>query len=134
MSFNIKKIRPLFTGVITTARTYVGEQYASEGSLIIDTRKRDGSLNPYQVVYSVGGTVRDIKEGDVVKINFKRYQVVKHVPGAIDEAENKQFMNDNWDVEVPIIVINGIEYLFIQDRDIEYVVEEYEVDEGGLLQ
>ncbi len=72
MSFNIKKIRPLFTGVITTARTYVGEQYASEGSLIIDTRKRDGSLNPYQVVYSVGGNVSDIKEGDVVKIKLKR--------------------------------------------------------------
>ncbi len=134
MSFKIKKVRPLFTGVITTARKYVGEQYASEGSLIIDTRKRDGSLNPYQVVYSVGGTVRDVKEGDVVKINFNRYKIVKHVPGDIDEAENKQFMNQSWNVEVPIIIIDDIEYLFIQDRDIEYIVEDYEVDEGGLLQ
>jgi len=134
MAFVIKKVRPLFTGVITTAKKYVGTQSAKKGGLILDTRKMDGSLNPYQTVVSVGGTVRDVKEGDIVKINFSRYQVVKHVPGAIDEAENKQFMNQNWDVEVPIIVIEDVEYLFLQDRDIEYVVEEYEVDEGGLLQ
>ena len=134
MAFVIKKVRPLFTGVITTAKKYVGTQAAKKGGLILDTRKMDGSLNPYQTVVSVGGTVRDVKEGDIVKINFSRYQVVKHVPGAIDEAENKQFMNQNWDVEVPIIVIEDVEYLFLQDRDIEYVVTDYEVDEGGLLQ
>ena len=134
MAFTIKKVRPLFTGVITTAMRYVGEQSAKKGGLIIDTRKMDGSMNPYQTVYSVGGTVRDIKEGDVVKINFSRYAKTKHTPGAIDEAENVQSDNLSWTYEIPIIVINDVQYLFIQDRDIEYVVEEYEVDEGGLLQ
>ena len=42
MAFTIKKVRPLFTGVITTARRYVGEQSAKKGGLIIDTRKMDG--------------------------------------------------------------------------------------------
>lgn len=134
MSFTIKKVRPLFTGVITTAKRYVGEQYAKKNSLILDTRKMDGSLNPYQTVVSVGGTVRDVKEGDIVKINFSRYAKAKHTPGAIDAAENKQFDNLSWDYEIPIIVIEDVDYLFLQDRDIEYVVEEYEVDEGGLLQ
>ena len=134
MSFTIKKVRPLFTGVITTAKRYVGMQSAKKGSLILDTRKMDGSMNPYQTVYSVGGTVRDIKEGDVVKINFSRYAKTKHTPGAIDEAENTQSDNLSWTYEIPIIVINDVQYLFIQDRDIEYVVEEYDVDEGGLLQ
>lgn len=132
--FKVKAARPLFTGVITTAKKYVGEQTARKGGVIIDTRKMDGSLNPYQTVVSVGGTVRDVKEGEIVKINFSRYQVVKHVPGEVDEAEKKQYMNQNWDVEVPIIIIDDIEYLFIQDRDIEYVITDYEVDEGGLLQ
>ena len=134
MAFTIKKVRPLFTGVITTAKRYVGEQSAKKGGLIIDTRKMDGSMNPYQTVYSVGGTVRDIKEGDVVKINFSRYAKTKHTPGAIDEAENVQSDNLSWTYEIPIIVINDVQYLFIQDRDIEYIVEEYDVDEGGLLQ
>lgn len=134
MAFTIKKVKPLFTGVITTARKYVGEQAAKKGGLIIDTRKLDGSLNPYQFVYSVGTTVRDINEGDVVKINFSRYARAKHTPGAIDEAENKQFDNLSIDYEIPVIIINDIEYLFIQDRDIEYIVTDYDVDDGGLLQ
>ena len=134
MAFTIRKVRPLFTGVITTAKRYVGMQSAKKGSLILDTRKMDGSMNPYQTVYSVGGTVRDIKEGDVVKINFARYAKAKHTPGAIDEAENVQSDNLGWTYEIPVIIINDIEYLFIQDRDIEYVVEDYDVDEGGLLQ
>lgn len=134
MAFTIKKVRPLFTGVITTAKRYVGEQYTSKGSLILDTRKMDGSMNPYQTVYSVGGTVRDLNPGDVVKINFKRFAKPNHIPGAIDEAENIQSDNLSITYEIPLIVIDDVEYLFIQDRDIEYVVEEYDVDEGGLLQ
>lgn len=134
MAFTIKKVRPLFTGVITTAKRYVGTQSAKKGGLILDTRKMDGSMNPYQTIYSVGGTVRDLKEGDVVKINFRRFAKPNHIPGAIDEAENVQSDNLSITYEIPLIVIDDVEYLLIQDRDIEYVVEEYDVDEGGLLQ
>ena len=134
MAFTIKKVRPLFTGVITTAKKYVGEQAAKKGSLIIDTRKLDGSLNPYQTVISVGSTVRDVKEGDIVKINFSRYAIAQHRPGKVDAAENLQTDDVNWAYEIPKIVIEDVDYLFIQDRDIEYIVEDYEVDEGGLLQ
>ena len=106
----------------------------TNGGIILDTRKMEGALNPYQTVVSVGDMVRDLKEGDVVKINFKRYEKARHLPGAIDEAENKQYDNLSIGVEVPSIIINDIEYLYIQNNDIEYVVEEYEVDEGGLFQ
>lgn len=132
--FKVKAVRPLFTGVITTAKKFVGDQATKKGSVIVDTRKMDGTLNYYQTVVSVGSTVRDLKEGDIVKINFSRYAKAKHTPGAIDEAANKQFDNLGWDYEIPIIVIDDIEYLFLQDRDIEYIVTDYEVDEGGLLQ
>lgn len=131
--FKIKKIRPLFTGIVTTATKYVGEQTTS-GGLIVDTRKMDGSLNPYQRVVSVGSMVHDLKEGDIVKINFKRYVIAKHVPGAIDEAENKQFDNYSQTIDIPIVELDGRQYLFIQNNDIEYVVEDCEVDDGGLLQ
>ena len=131
--FKIKKVRPLFTGVITTAKKYVGDQL-TKGGLLLDTRKMQGDINPYQTVISVGTTVHDIKEGDIVKINFKRYEKAKHTPGALDEAENKIIDNMSRYCEIPAIVINDEEYLFIQNNDIEYVVEDYEVDEGGLLQ
>ena len=134
MAFKIKAIRPLFTGVITTAKKYVGDQHADVNGLILDTRKMDGSLNPYQTVVSVGTTVRDVEKGDVVKLNFKRYVKTKHTPGGIDEAENKEYDNMSLTYEIPTVIIEGEEYLFLQNNDIEYVVTEYEVDEGGLLQ
>ena len=133
MAFKILKVRPLFTGVVTTAKKYVGE-VTTGGGLILDTRKMDGSLNPYQTVISVGAMCKDVKEGDVIKINFKRYAKAKHTPGAIDEAEHKQFDNMTITYEIPMIVINDQECLFIQSNDIEYVVEKFTVDEGGLLQ
>lgn len=131
--FKINKVKPLFTGVITTAKRYVGE-VTTEGGIILDTRKLNGSLNPYQTVVAVGNTVSGIEEGNVVKLNFKRYAKANHVPGALDAAENKQFDNMSMAYEIPIININGVEHLFIQNNDIEYIVEDYEVDEGGLLQ
>ena len=131
--FKIKKVKPLFTGVVTTAQKYIGE-ITTSGGVILDTTRMAGSLNPYQRVVSVGSTVHGVKEGDIVKLNFKRYAKSKHLPGAIDEAENKQFDNLSITYEIPMIVIDDVEYLYLQNNDIEYIVEDYEVDEGGLLQ
>lgn len=135
--FKIKKIRPLFTGIVTTATRYVGNQFADKGSLIIDTRKLAGSMNPYQRVISVGMMVKDIKEGDIVKINFMRYTVAKHVPGKIeDTTSGGKVQKDNYtaDIELPTIEIDGQQCLWLQNNDIEYIVEDYEVGEGGLLE
>ena len=133
MAFKIKKVRPLFTGIVTTATKYVGEM-TTAGGLLLDTTRMAGSLNPYQSVISVGEMCKDLHEGDVVKINFKRYALAKHTPGAIDEAQNKQFDNMSITYEIPMINIDGKDCLFLQNNDIEYVVEDYEVDEGGLFQ
>lgn len=131
--FKINKVKPLFTGIVTTAQKYVGE-VTTGGGLLLDTTRMAGSLNPYQTVLSVGDMCKDLKEGDVVKINFKRYAKAKHTPGVIDEAENKQFDNMSVVYEIPMINLDGRECLFIQSADIEYIVTDYEVDEGGLLQ
>ena len=133
MAFNIKKVRPLFTGVITTANTYVGEVTAP-GGLILDVTKREGSLNNFQTVVSVGKMVTDVKPGDIVCLNFKRYTAVKHLPGTIGE-DNLQSDNMVANYEIPQIVLNGVPHLFIQNNDIEFVVEDFDgVDDGGLLQ
>lgn len=130
--FRIKAIRPLFTGVVTTAEVYRGEVTSSAG--IIDTTRMEGSLNPYQTVVAVGGMCKDVAPGDIVKVNFKRYAMAKHTPGAIDEAQNRQFDSMSVTYEIPTVEVDGRKMLFLQSSDIEYVVTDYEVDEGGLLQ
>ncbi len=133
MAFKIKKVRPLFTGIVTTANKYVGD-VTTAGGLLLDTSRLSGSLNPYQTIIAVGEMCKDLKEGDVVKLNFKRYAIANHVPGAIDEAQNKQFDNMSIRYEIPMINLDGRECLFLQSNDVEYVVTEYDIDEGGLLQ
>lgn len=131
--FKITKVRPMFTGVITTANKYVGN-ISTDSGLILPS-KMDGQLNLYQWVVSVGPMVTGVKEGDIVRINLKRYAVVEHAKGSLDAANNIQHDDMQMKYEIPMIPINGKDYLFLQNNDIEYVVEGYEgVDEGGLLQ
>lgn len=128
--FRIKAVRPLFTGVVTTANR-LSENKTTEGGLLL-TNKLAGTLNPFQIVVSVGDMVKDVKPGDIVMINFKRYAKAKHVPGGIED--NVQSDNMSIVYEIPHIDIDGKEHLFLQSNDIEYVVTDYDVDDGGLLE
>lgn len=131
--FKIKKVQPMFTGVITTAMKYVGN-VTTESGLVLPS-KMDGQLNYFQWVVAVGPMVTGVKEGDIVRINFKRYAVPVHTKGALDADANIQHDNMSMNYEIPMVPIDGREYLFLQNNDIEYVVTEWEgVDEGGLLQ
>lgn len=131
--FKIKKVKPLFTGIITTAKTYVGDQ-TTKGGLLLDGTRRAGELNCYQTVLAVGEMCKDVKEGDIVKLNYKRYLRVDHNGGMIDKGMNKQYDKMNVVYEIPKIEMNEQDCLFLQSADIEYIVEDYDVDEGGLLQ
>ena len=133
--FTIKGVKPMFNGIVTTARRYVGDT-TTKGGLLLDTKKMDGSMNPFQWVVSVSDMVANstgLKKGDIVNINFKRYAKVNHVPGAIEN--NVQSDNMSLSYEIPMIDIEGVEYLFLQSNDIEFIVTDYEgIEEGGLLQ
>lgn len=133
--FTIKGVKPMFNGIVTTARRYVGDT-TTRGGLLLDTKKMEGTMNPFQWVVSVSDMVHNttgLKKGDIVNINFKRYAKVNHVPGAIEN--NVQSDNMNISYEIPMIDIDGVEYLFLQSNDIEFIVTDYDgIEEGGLLQ
>ena len=118
----LKKVRPLFTGLITTMDVY--EDYTKTSSGIIDGSKKQGSLKEYQKVVAVGTTVRDIQVGDIVWVNPKRFAVMKHKPGSLQDGviKDNQVLEYNFDV----LEIDGKKHLLLQDRDIEFIVDEYE--------
>lgn len=117
----IKKIKPMFTALVTTMDTY--EEDETIGNLI-DSSRRKGTLKEYQKVVAVGSAIRDIKEGDMVKINPERYAVKKHKSGSLKDG----VITDNPTVEYRfnVITINNKDHLLLQDRDIDFVIEEYE--------
>lgn len=113
------KIKPMFNRIITTMDLYEEDQ-VSNG--IIDTRKRQGSLKEYQTVVAVGGSVREIKEGDIVSINPTRYAKVKHTPGTLKDG----IIDDNVVIgyKFNTITINDKEHLMLYDQDIDFIIEE----------
>jgi hypothetical protein len=72
----VKKIKPMFTALITTMDKYEHDMMVGAG--LIDVTKREGSLKEYQRVLAVGSSVRDIKVGDLVWVNPTRFGVKKH--------------------------------------------------------
>lgn len=117
---HIKKIRPLFTNILTTGDKY--EKDEKQNGLII---AKKGDLKLYQTVMAVGSMVRDVKPGDKVMINPKNYQVTKYDPNSVKEDMG---MNKIIGYNMPWVTIdneegNPQECLLLIDRDVEFVFE-----------
>ena len=115
----IKKIKPMFTAILTTMDTY--EDDVTCNSIIVKTK---GTIKEYQKVVAIGDTVRSVKVGDLVCINPKRYAVVKHQEGSLQDGviSDNPVVRYNFD----IIEMNDTPYLLLQDSDISYIIEEFE--------
>lgn len=117
----IKKIKPMFTGIVTTANKYVEDQ--TSAGLVTDVTKLKSALMEYQTVISVGPNVRDIKEGDIVCVNPSRYANRKFDKNSLknDLMEN-QVVGYNFNV----VELDGKECLLLDQSDITFVIEEKE--------
>ena len=127
----IKKIRPLYNKVLITADRFTEDQVSDSG--IIDPTKQHGVLMPVQKVVAIGPMVRDVKEGDVVCFNPTRYGKTVQVK---DENSIKGVMESHHSevrYNFPVINIDGTDFLYIYDSDIDYVIEEYEEVKSGAL-
>ena len=117
----VKKIRPMFTSLISTM-----DKYAQDVKIgvLIDTTKQQGGLKEYQKVLAVGSSVRDIKVGDIVCVNPTRFAVRKHQAGSLKDGivTDNPVTTYNFDV----VEMDGKQCLLLQDRDIDFIIEEWE--------
>lgn len=128
---HIKKIKPLFTKVLTTGDRYEEDMY-TKGIIVANK----GELKLYQKVLAVGTSVRDIKVGDTVMINPNNYAVMKYDPNSI---KNDMDMNKKISWNLPWVTIdneNGKpkECLLLNDRDIEFIFEGEEKNEKIIVE
>ena len=119
----INKIKPVFNKIVTTCDVY--QMGKSTGGIIIKT---DGTIKEYQRVEAVGSTVRDIKVGDIVMINPKRYLVSKHNDKP-DSVKNVNGDEVTFSVDFPILEYGGKKHLLIYDQDIDYIIDGEEVED-----
>lgn len=117
----IKKIKPMFTALITSMDKY--EQDVTTGGLI-NVTKMQGGLKEYQTVLAVGSSVRDIKVGDLVCVNPARFAVRKHQAGSLKDGviSDNPVTTYNFDV----VEMDGKQCLLLQDRDIDFIIEDWE--------
>lgn len=117
----VKSIKPLFTGVLTTANKY--ETTSTKNGIIISAKQTEGHIKEYQTVVKVGSSVREIKPGDIVLINPSRYLRKKFGENSIRDDFDK---NPTIEINIPTVVINDKEYFLIEDRDVAYIIDDCE--------
>lgn len=112
----------MFTSVITTMLKYEHDVITNGG--LIDTTKQQGGLKEYQTVVAVGESVRNIKVGDLVCVNPTRFAVKQHRAGSLKDGVivDNPVIKYNFDV----VEMDGKQYLLLQDRDIDFIIEEWE--------
>ena len=91
MITTIKKVKPMFNNMVVTLNKYPTDLKTTGG--IIDST-RAGSVKEYQTVVAVGPMVRGIEVGDIVYINPKRYAVMQHKPGSLQDGVIKDIRFD----------------------------------------
>lgn len=143
---NLKQVQPRANTVITTAfRYYEKNNNEAKKAYIKDrtdhqhivTTAEDKNLPLlYQKVVAIGNVVRDIKVGDIVKINPLYYLDRKLV--AQRESMQKDVLDmtgtrvietySELDYKFPFIKLDGEEHILLYDRDIDYIV----LDADGL--
>ena len=123
---HIKKIKPLFNNLVTTAEKF--EKDMIDGNIIM---AKKGDLKTWQKVIAVGSCVRDIEVGDMVMVNMENYAVKKYSKNSIqNDLDNNPSIRYafNW-VEMDDEQGEPQECLLFSDRDIMYVFEGEEKDD-----
>lgn len=115
----INDIKPLFNTIITTLDVY--EEDLIENGVL---KAPQGSLRMYQKVLAVGDSVRGVKVGDIVLINFKNFIVRKYKDNSLKEDMSSQ--EDEYIFDIPRLLIGGKICGKISDADIEGVITEFE--------
>ena len=115
----INEIQPLFTTIITTLDIY--EEDLIENGVL---KAPQGALRMYQKVLAVGDSVRGIKVGDIILLNFENYIKRKFKENSIKEDMSAQ--EDEYVYDIPRILIGGKICGKFQDRDVEGVITDFE--------
>ena len=112
------KIRPMFNHIVVTMEKEAEDKKIGK---IIDVTKREGMVKDIQTVVAVGSTVTSVKPGDVVHINPNRYIRTKQsLKDDLDSGTNLEV-----NVKFPVVELAGVDYLFLFDSDVDYIVEEW---------
>ena len=116
----IKDARPTYTGLFITKDEYTEDDFTNGLVGVSDTI---GLIKPYQKVFKIGPFVKNVKEGDLVKVNFSRYVRRKY---AEDDLRSEMPTKNDVSLFVPEVEINGVTYYHIDENDVVMIIDDWE--------
>lgn len=127
---HVTKIKPLFDHLLITADRF--DKDMIHNGVIVAGK---GDLKLWQTVVAVGPVVRDIKVGDKVMINPNDFAVKKYNKNSVqNDLDNNPVLTYNFPFEtVDDEKGNPKDYLYISDRNVNYVFEGIEKDDSLIL-
>ena len=115
--------------MVTTADRYTFEDSITETGMVIPDM--EGAIKDIQTVVAIGDGVREIKEGDKVSLNFKRFAQYKYSKNSA-KADMEEYNNQIVSYAFTFVEIDGVDYLFLDNQDVEFIIKEYKEVEVAL--
>jgi hypothetical protein len=83
-----------------------------------------GKIKQIQRVISVGPIVREVKEGDLIFIDFTPYEKRQYSKDTLKETMKDEFYNKVIEYVIPTIVLDNKPHLLINDSYVSYIITE----------
>ena len=120
------KIRPMFNHILVTMDKYTDSEMVGPAGLV-NVEKQNNPIKEIQTVIAVGNSVHNLSVGEKVAINPIRYLRTKQefqdsLAGDVQKGKVVTYF------DFPVVTVGGVDYLFLVDSDVDYVVEEWGPD------
>ena len=117
-------IKPLFNNIFLSAR----RNKLTENGLFLPTASFGSNgdtdlevdFSDTQVVLAIGGSVREIEPGFEVVINVENFK--RRLSDTVAQKVNKEY-----EYEMPVKAIEGVEYIYLNERDLLYISNTNEI-------
>lgn len=117
-------IKPLFNNLFLSAR----RNKLTENGLFLPTASFGSNgdtdlevdFSDTQIVLGIGGSVKELKPGYEVVIEIENFK--KRLSDTLAQKLNKDY-----EYVLPIKIIEGVEYIYVNERDISYVSNTNEI-------
>lgn len=124
----LKKIKPMQNRILVTMDMLEDKDMMLGNTGLIDASKIKMTIKDVQKIVAIGPMTREVKEGDLVCLCFKRFIVSKQkaVGHSVKENIDKHVVDLSYDFSNDIIELDGEPYLMLFDNDVKYIIEDYQ--------
>lgn len=122
----IKEVVPPHTMILVTADTYSESECISDTGMIENDLV--GTLKEVQTVLAVGPSVKDIKVGDLVYLDFRKYERRKFSKDDTKSDMPDEYENPIISYEIPMFEVNDSPCLLVDSYNVFFKITDFDME------